>query len=371
MDTDVTKLIEDVIRPGAARLDTRAQFARSNVNALGRAGLLGLTVPAEYGGEGKGLRTAASVVERIATSCASTATVLQAHYCAVAVLSAHAPAPVLKEIAAGKHLSSLALGELDADGDVVGPEPLAPRAYGNVVDLYGRKARVTAAGEADSYVWSSAYCAEGSVSLWLVPANAPGLHVPVGCDPAGLRGASLAPITAEPAQVPDDMLLGEHAEGRPMAEQLILPWFGVLSVAVSLGIMEGTIADFHGSEELACRAADLAWMRACADATRGMFDDSVDSLTMCRATSGSSLPAVRSNANEAVREVTEFAARVCSGADPGVRAATERRRRDAQTAQVIDPTPAAHFGSPERAPLLTGPPSRTGHMPTSRERLPA
>jgi isovaleryl-CoA dehydrogenase len=56
---------------------------------------------------------------------------------------------------------------------------------------------VTAAGQADSYVWSSRpLAAPGPMTLWLVPAGAAGLTVSGTFDGLGLRGNASAPMTA-------------------------------------------------------------------------------------------------------------------------------------------------------------------------------
>lgn len=348
MHNRIDRILDEVIEPAAATLDSHGRFGRGNIETLAASGLLGLTIHQEHGGSGDGLTRAAAVVERVAASCASTATVLQSHYAAIPVLQRHAPSAVLREIAAGEHLTTLALGEADTSADVIDPGGSPPRVHGNVVDLYGRKAPVAAASEADSYVWSSATAGNSAPSLWLMPANAPGLHVPVGCEPAGLRGAGLAPITAEPAQVPDDMVLGHPGQARNVIHTLVLPWFIVLGAAVKLGIVTGTIdtlaatGDKDGDRPVP--PADLAWMRACADAARETYDEVVATASQGRELAADTLLALRSRAEEAARDVTELAADSCATAVPEVRTAIDRRYRDTRTAYGIGPDPVAVVG---------------------------
>ena len=70
----------DVIRPSAAEIDQSGAFPRAAVNALSKAGLLGLISATAVGGAGLGLREAVLAVERVARECGSTAMVLCMHY---------------------------------------------------------------------------------------------------------------------------------------------------------------------------------------------------------------------------------------------------------------------------------------------------
>ena len=79
-------IINDIIEPSAVAIDRDGVFPRAALDALGKAGLLGLTSATEMGGMGLGLGEAAQVIERIAQSCSSTAMVLTMHYCATAVI---------------------------------------------------------------------------------------------------------------------------------------------------------------------------------------------------------------------------------------------------------------------------------------------
>lgn len=160
---------------------------------------------------------------RVAHVCPAAATVLRSHYAAVAVVEACGGAWVRAEIAAGRHLCSLALEE-------DGPETTARRT-GEVVTLQGRKRHVVAAGEADSYLWSSgpAGVGMGGRSLWLVPAHAPDLYVPARAAGPGPSGSATSTVCADPVRVPASALLGEDGGGERLVRDLVLPWLAELA----------------------------------------------------------------------------------------------------------------------------------------------
>src|ERR1700733_15759404 len=108
---DLAQVIDDVIAPNARQGDREGKFPRDGLDALGRAGILGLTVAAEHGGGGLGMAEAADAVQQVGRVCGSTSMVMMMHYSAVAVLNEHGPSSVLREVAAGRHLSTPAFSE--------------------------------------------------------------------------------------------------------------------------------------------------------------------------------------------------------------------------------------------------------------------
>lgn len=107
----IQPMVCEVIAPSAAETDRNALFPQHALNALADAGLLGLTTSKDVGGMGLGLAEAAFVVESIATACPSTAMVVTMHYAANAVLENYASEALRRDIASGKHLSTLAWSE--------------------------------------------------------------------------------------------------------------------------------------------------------------------------------------------------------------------------------------------------------------------
>src|SRR5262249_36343967 len=178
-ETAVSKakdIADRVLAPAARPNDKEGRFSTEAVEALGEAGLLGLTLPAEFGGAGLGLRTFAAITATLAEADASVAMVYLMHQCATAMIASARRTPaveqILKEIGAGKHLSTLAFSEAGSRSHFWAPISRARR-NGEGVFITAKKSWVTSAGCAQSYVVST-LAPEGKgptdSTLYVVPA---------------------------------------------------------------------------------------------------------------------------------------------------------------------------------------------------------
>ncbi|CUI09010.1 acyl-CoA dehydrogenase family protein [Massilia antarctica] len=347
LDTIVTT----IVLPGAQATDRDARFPRAAIDALGQAGLLGLVSSKDVGGMGLGLPEAAQLIERLAKACPSTAMVVCMHLCAATVLEKFASESVRRDVAGGRHLSTLAWSDNGSRSHFWAPVGTA-RQDGDGIVIDGSKSMVTAAGEADSYVWSTAPVAlEGASTLWLVDSKSAGLSEPKAFDGMGLRGNRSSPISATGVRVAPGAMLGLDGGGFDIMIGAVLPVFSTLIASSSLGQMEAVLeaacAHAAGSklEHLGSALADLPTIRAylarariAADMVRTLRDDTIAALAANRPDAMLRVMQVKAAAAEAALEVTDSAMRVCGGAAFRKDVGIERYFRDARAASVMAPT---------------------------------
>jgi isovaleryl-CoA dehydrogenase len=360
----VQSIVDGVVAPRAVEIDAAAAFPRDAVDALGRAGVLGILSANEVGGSSRGLRAAAQVIEQLAAACGSTAMVVLMHYAATAVLEVHGPEAVRRAIAEGKHLTTLAFSEVGSRSHFWAPVGTATRVNSHV-RLDAQKSWVTSAGHADSYVWSSKpLAADGPMTLWLVPANASGVQPRGHFDGLGLRGNSSTPVAAEDVQLSEAAMLGSDGSGLELALSLVLPTFNVLSAAFSLGLMEASAVETanhltttrlqHIGQSLAQQQAvrlDFARLRLEVDRTRALLEDTLFAMQEGRPNAMLRVLEVKAAASEAALQVTDLAMKLCGGAAFRKELGIERRFRDARAARVMAPTTDALLDFIGRATL--------------------
>ncbi|HEY1672375.1 MAG TPA: acyl-CoA dehydrogenase family protein [Streptosporangiaceae bacterium] len=347
----LARVIDEVITPGAGEVDAAGVFPRRQIEALAGAGLLGLTVPAEFSGGGQGLRAAAQVVRELGAVCGSTAMVVTMHYAATAALIAGGMKDALTEIAAGQHLSTLAFSEFGSRSHFWAPLGTATAA-GSDVRLDARKSWVTSAGEADSYIWSSRPLqVAGPMTLWLVPGASDGLNVAGSFDGLGLRGNGSAPMTADGLRVPRSAMVGADGAGLDLALAAVLPVFLVCTASMSAGLMrrlaEETAVHLqqaqlqHLGQSLAQQVqprAQLAKLRIEADRGRALVDDTLTAVERGRDDAQLQVLEVKAAVGEAAAEAADLALRACGGAAFRKESPVERLFRDSRAARVMAPT---------------------------------
>jgi len=236
------RLAKEVFAPRADEVDRARSFPRANIQELGRSGLLGLTVPAEYGGAGGSISDAARALETVGQACASTAMVTLMHFCGTTVIAAKGSnalkQTLLPTIARGGHLTTLAFSEAGSGGHFYMPVSEVTR-NGEGLHLRSQKSFVTSAGEADSYVVSTRKAGAAGpmeLDLYFVKAGTRGFEVGRPFEGLGLTGNASAPVKLDDVELHDEDRLGPEGTGFQTMLEVVLPNFQVGAAAVSLGI---------------------------------------------------------------------------------------------------------------------------------------
>jgi alkylation response protein AidB-like acyl-CoA dehydrogenase len=352
------EIADRVLAPAASQNDKAARFSTEAVDALGRDGLLGLMLPVESGGSGLGPRTFATVTATIAEADASVAMIYLMHSLGAATIAAARPgaavAPTLQEIAAGRHLSTLAFSEAGSRSHFWTPISRASR-NGTGVRISAKKSWVTSAGHAQSYVVSS-LAPEGvgptDSTLYLVPAGAPGLSVAGPWDGLGLRANASAPMMLDHCEVPSGFQITEDGAGFQAMMDVVLPLFNLGTAAVALGLCRAAVAGttthlktarfehlgLSLGESLPTLRAQLAAMQIDTDGLSTRICDLVDHLERPRESTLLRVLETKAAAGDVAIGVTSAAMRVCGGAAFSKHMIIERLFRDAHAGAVMAPT---------------------------------
>jgi alkylation response protein AidB-like acyl-CoA dehydrogenase len=349
-----------VLAPSAGQNDKSGRFSTEAFESLGEAGLLGLMLPVDVGGLGLGPRTMATVIATLAEADASVAMVYLMHILGAATMAAARPsasralAPILREIGAGRHLSTLAFSEAGSRSHFWAPISRAHR-NGSGVRISAKKSWVTSAGQAHSYV-VSALAPEGKgptdSTLYLVPAQTRGFEVAGPWDGLGLRANASAPVTLNDCEVPSDLQLTDDGAGFPAMLNVVLPLFNLGTASVALGLcraaVAGTVSHLKTAkfehlgqslgESLPTLRAQLATMQIDSDGLSARIDDLVDHLEKPRETTMLRVLESKAAAGDVAISVTSAAMRVCGGAAFSKHLNIERLFRDAHAGAVMAPT---------------------------------
>lgn len=341
----------------AGEVDSEARFPKESLDALAGQGFLGLCLPRELGGKGEGPRTFAAVVEEIAQGCGSTAMVYVMHVAAAQAIAASETLEgrddLLRQMASGRHLTTLALSERGSRSLFWAPvSELAPRDGHFTVTAF--KSWVTSAGQADSYVASARQPGAASpleTTLFLLRRGGRGVKAAGRFDGLGLRGNDSAPVSLEAAEVKRGDLLTAQGAGSKTTLEVILPWFALGTAAMSNGLARAAVAATaahlsaagfeHTGEklrDLPTLRARLAQMSVRTEQSRALLGYTLGEVESPAETTPLYVLQARLAAIEAALDVTDLAMKACGGAAFSKQLPLERLFRDARAGWVMAPT---------------------------------
>jgi hypothetical protein len=231
------------LTPKAQERDREDIFPTEELLKLAELGLMGVNVPADYGGAEAGVVAYSLAITELAKGCAAT-TVAVAVTNMVAEVICHYGSEEQKQryvqaITSGEFSSAaFALSEPHCGSDASALRTTAKRTPDGWL-LNGTKQWITSGDHAGvSVVWARTNDLPGArgISTFLVPAGTPGFVVGKHEDKMGLRGSTTVPLIFEDCLLPDDALMGQEGQGFPVAMTALDGGrIGVASQALGIG----------------------------------------------------------------------------------------------------------------------------------------
>jgi alkylation response protein AidB-like acyl-CoA dehydrogenase len=352
-----SRIASEIAAPCAADVDTKGRFPVESLKALAEAGLMGLCLAKEAGGKGEGMRAFAGVVEELAGACASTAMVYVMHVSAAQAIASSSTLrgreALLKDMAAGRHLTTLALSEKGSRSQFWAPVSRLEESDGGFVTS-AEKSWVTSASSAKSYVASAQKPGAASPmesTIYLARTGVKGMRIAAPFDGLGLRGNDSSAVAFEGLRIAAQDLLTPQGDGAKMMLEVILPWFAIGTAAMANGLC---LAAFRrttdhlvgaGFEHTGTRLRDLPALRARlarmsvrAESSRGLLGRALDEVEGGSQTAPLFVLESRLAALEAAVEVTSMAMQAGGGAAFSKHLTIERLFRDARAGWVMAPT---------------------------------
>ncbi len=211
---------QERVKPMAAEIDRTNSFPNELWREMGELGLLGITVPEEYGGAGLGYLAHVVAVEEIARASASVSLSYGAHsnLCVNQIKlngTDEQKAKYLPKLISGEHVGALAMSEPSAGSDVVSMKLRAEKRNGYYV-LNGNKYWITNGPDADTlvvYAKTDPEAGSKGITAFIVEKTMKGFSTSPHFDKLGMRGSNTAELIFDDVEVPFENVLGEENRG--------------------------------------------------------------------------------------------------------------------------------------------------------------
>ncbi len=235
---------EKELKPRAAEIDTNRLLPLSSLKAMARLGMMGMNIPAEYGGSQTGVVNYSLAMTEIGKACASTAVTMSVTNMVAEVIHAFGREEhrrtYIPRICSGEYPSgAFALSESTAGSDPSSMKSSADRS-GDEYILNGSKTFITSGDIAGIFVvWAKTDKSAGAkgISAFLVERETAGFKVGRNEEKMGQKGSPTNEISIEECRLPRNSLLGREGEGFKIAMMALDGGrIGIGSLAVGIGL---------------------------------------------------------------------------------------------------------------------------------------
>ena len=214
----VREFAEQRVAPVAEELDREARFPYELVAELGELGLMGMTIPEEYGGAGTDTLSYAIAIEELTRIDSSVAITVAAHH-SLGTLPIYSfgneeqRREWLPDLASGRRLAAFGLTEPGAGSDAGATRTRAELRDGRWV-IDGSKIFITNGGtDITACVTITALTGDGEISNIIVPNGTPGYEISKPMKKLGWRASDTRELSFKECAVPEGNLLGPRGNG--------------------------------------------------------------------------------------------------------------------------------------------------------------
>jgi alkylation response protein AidB-like acyl-CoA dehydrogenase len=210
------------VKPRAAQIDATGEYPADLVDKMADLGIMGISLPEEYGGAGQSYVMFALVIEELCAACATTGLVPDVNIGlgAEPILmfgNEEQKKKWLPGMASGKKLGALAMTEPGAGSDAAGIKTRAVR-EGDEYVINGSKTFITLGSVANTYVVTAVTNPELSsshrhISDIVVENGTPGLSFGQRMHKMGITGSPTTEVFFDNVRVPVANRLGEEGDG--------------------------------------------------------------------------------------------------------------------------------------------------------------
>ncbi len=345
--------VEKIV-PVRAELDEQNKFPTDIIKAMAQSDLLGLYIPEEYGGMGRGSLDFYIAIEEISKACLGVSTTYAANalgtYPILLFGSEEQKKKYLPDIASGKKLVAFGLTEANAGSDASGIQTTA-RLEGNEYVVNGTKQWITNGGEADIYtiiaITDKAKGPRGA-SAFVVEKGTPGFTFGKKENKMGIRASSTTELIFNDCRIPKENLIAKQGMGFIVAMKTLdssRAGVGSQGVGVAQGAIDECIKFAKGRVQFGQPVTSfqavqhmLADMQTITEAARSLVYNVARMIDSGAKDFSRASAMAKLFATDAAMKVTTDAVQVMGGSGYMKEYPVEKMMRDAKILQIYEGT---------------------------------